>query len=111
MNTVAITLGLCQPPAMQGQTRIYIDGKQKTENRWTVNGDGLTKGQRVRKRILDLIDEWGEIDTYFLLADDEINMCRRALQMHLVVLMAAGQIVRHAPARNGLPVRFTRGDA
>ena len=111
MNTIAITLGLHQPPDLPGKASTYIDGKPKPEKRWTVDGDGLTKGQRVRQRIIDLIDEWSEVDTFFLLADDEINMGRRALQMHLVVLIASGHIVRHAPARNGLPVSFTRGDA
>jgi hypothetical protein len=110
MNTLAITLGLHQPPTLQGKVSEYIDGKPKQYERWTVGTDGMTSGQRARKRILELADEWGEVDMTFLLTDDDLDISRKALQMHLAGLVAGGQLVRHAQDKPGAgrPVTWTR---
>lgn len=110
MNTIAITLDLRQAPHLQGKISEYVDGKPKQYERWTIGNDGLTTGQRARKRILALVDEWNEIDMAFLLTDDVLNLSRKAIQMHLASLVESGQLERHDPAQPGAgkPATWTR---
>lgn len=111
MNTLAITLGLRAIVLPQAKPREYVDGKPKRLERWQRGTDGMTAGQRARKRILALVDEWGEIDMAFLLTDDEIELSYKSLTMHLAQMVADGILVRHEPAARGKPTSWTRGAA
>lgn len=109
MNTVAISLGLRSLELPESKPRQYVDGKPKRQERWHRDADGLTAGQRARNRIMALVEEWGEIDRAFLLADEEIELSYKSLDMILAHMVTEGLIVRYDPAERGQPTTWTRG--
>lgn len=104
---LAIYLGTV-PPTLTGKPSRYVDGKpatKKPEVKAKHNAQ-REQGEQKRAAIMEMVEEWGEVDLNFLMADDCLDgICRRAVMTHMEKLVDAGKLVRIDPKhhRPGCP--------
>lgn len=94
MSLTATTLYRIIPPLPTGQIRTITT--DNTRPAAYINGK---RGERHRQRILELIDECGEVDMLVLIG--ELDLGRKGIVESLTRLESSGYIQRHEPERAG----------